>query len=203
MPKPKGANKETYAASHARLLAAATALFETEGYEAVTTEQIAALAGVANGSLFHHYKSKRALFIAVHNTYQLALIEQIEAAAAAARDPADRFDRVWRAYLASTENAGMRRILLLDGPHVIGLEALRARDRETAFAYFEEQIEAIMSAGQMPRRDVRALSVILFGALDQAAFEIADFPEDKALRASLFEAVAQTIEALKQVRPEQ
>jgi hypothetical protein len=92
---------------------------------------------------------------------------------------------------------------LLDGPHVIGLEALRARDRETAFAYFEEQIEAIMSAGQMPWRDVRALSVILFGALDQAAFEIADFPEDKALRASLFEAVAQTIEALKQVRPEQ
>lgn len=199
MPKPKGANKENYTASHGRLLAAATALFETHGYEAVTTEEIAAMAALAHGSLFHHYKSKRALFIAVHNSYQLALIERIEAAAANTRDPADRFDRVWRAYLSSTEDAGMRRVLLLDGPRVIGLEALRAQDRETAFAYFAGQIEAVMDAGLMPRRDVRALAVVLFGALDQAAFEIADFPDDQALRSSLIATMAQTIEALKRV----
>jgi len=197
MPKPKGANKELYAASHARLLAAATRLFEARGYGAVTTEEIAAEAGLAHGSLFHHYKSKHAMFVAVHDAYQAALIERIEAAAAALCDPGDRFDRVWRAYLGSTEDAGMRRVLLLDGPRVIGLEALRARDRETAFAYFAGQVEAMMDAGLMPRRDVRALSVLLFGALDQAAFEIADFPDDQTLRAALVEAVAATIDALK------
>lgn len=196
MPKPKGANKETYAATHSRLLATATALFETQGYEGVKTEQIAAQAGLAHGSLFHHFKSKRDLFIAVHNAYQIALVARIDAAAEAAADPLDRFDRIWRAYLSSTEDPGMRQVLLLDGPRVIGLEALRAQDRQTAFAFFSGEVEALMAAGWMPRRDGRALSVLLFGALDQAAFEMADFPEDAALRQRLFEAVSALIAAL-------
>lgn len=198
MPKPKGANRETYAASHLRLLEVATRLFEAHGYDGVTTDQIAHAAGVAPGSLFHHFQSKKSLFVAVHNAYQEKLIEGISRAIAEALDPADRFDRMWRAYLESTEDAGMRRVLLLDGPKVIGLEALRQQDRQTAFAFFSQEVQALMDAGIFPQDNVRALSVLLFGALDQAAFEIADFPEDRALRRAILSSVENLIRALKQ-----
>lgn len=44
-----------------RLAATAFALFETEGYEAVTMEQIAAAADVAKGTLYNHFPVKEAL----------------------------------------------------------------------------------------------------------------------------------------------
>lgn len=197
MPKPKGRNDETYAATHQRLLQIARRLFETEGYEAVTTQAIAKACGLSQGSLFHHFGSKRDLFIAVHNHWQDELVARIEHDAASARDPATRFDRVWRAYLAATEDPAMRRVLLLDGPSVIGLEALRARDRETALGFFGAQIEELMRTGGIRRLDAGALAILLFGALDQAAFEIADFPHDADLRRRLIDGFCAMIDALK------
>lgn len=198
MPKPRGRNDETYAATHQRLLQVARQLFETEGYEAVTTQAIAKACDLSQGSLFHHFVSKRDLFIAVHNHWQDELVNRIERSAASAHDPVTRFDRIWRAYLASTEDPRMRRVLLLDGPSVIGLEALHARDRETALGFFEAQIEELMRAGGIRRMDARALAILLFGALDQAAFEIADFPEDTGLRRRLIDSFSALIEALRE-----
>jgi AcrR family transcriptional regulator len=197
MPKPRGRNDTTYAATHQRLLQVARHLFETEGYEAVTTQAIAKACGLSQGSLFHHYASKRDLFIAVHNHWQDELVARIQQSAASARTPVTRFEKIWRAYLASTEDPAMRRVLLLDGPKVVGLEALRARDRETALGFFEAQIEELMGAGGIRRIDARALAILLFGALDQAAFEIADFPQDADLRRRLIDSFNALIEALK------
>jgi len=197
MPKPSGRNRDLYDATHARILGAARTLFAARGFDDVTTPEVAAAAGVSHGSLFHHFRTKRDLFVAVHDGFQLELIGRIDAAAAAARDPSSRFDAIWRAYLGSTEDPGMRRILLLDGPRVIGLEALRARDRETAFAFFAGELAALQACGLIRAGSVRALAVLLFGALDQAAFEIADFPDDADLRRALVAEVAALVEALR------
>jgi len=197
MPKPKGKNQDLFDATHRTVLHAATVLFAQAGFDHVTTKMIADQAGVAQGSVFHHFKTKRDLFIEVHNQYQLQLIGHIDAAAAEATSPEDRFDRIWRAYLSSTQDPAMRQILLLDGPQVIGLKALRAQDRETAFAFFIEELDALRQAGFIAPKSLRALAVLLFGALDQAAFEMADFPEDTALRQSLLEMMAELIESLK------
>jgi AcrR family transcriptional regulator len=197
MPKPRGRNPDLYAATHGRILAAARALFAARGFDAVATPELATAAGVAQGSLFHHFGSKRDLFIAVHDAVQLELIGRIDAAAAVEADPWRRFGAIWRAYLDATADEAIRRVLLLDGPRVIGLEALRARDRETAFAFLLGEVQGLQALGLLPGVPARALAVLLFGALDQAAFEMADFPRDQALRAALVEAVGTMMEALK------
>jgi AcrR family transcriptional regulator len=197
MPKPRGRNPDLYAATHGRILAAARALFAARGFDAVATPELAVAAGVAQGSLFHHFGSKRDLFIAVHDAVQLELIGRIDAAAAVEADPWRRFGAIWRAYLDATADEAIRRVLLLDGPRVIGLEALRARDRETAFAFLLGEVQGLQALGLLPGVPARALAVLLFGALDQAAFEMADFPRDQALRAALVEAVGTMMEALK------
>ena len=196
MPKPKGANRTLYAATHAHILDAATALFAARGFAAVTTPEVAAAAGVAQGSVFHHFPTKRDLFVAVHNRFQLRLIEGIDAAASA-RDPWSRFDAIWRAYLDATEDPAMRRILLLDGPRVIGLDELRRQDRDTAFAFLMREVAALQEARLIRPDSVRALTVLLFGALDQAAFEIADFPDDRDLRRQLVDGFAALLERLR------
>ena len=197
MPKPKGANRTLYAATHAHILDAATVLFAARGFAAVTTPEVAAAAGVAQGSVFHHFPTKRDLFVAVHNRFQLRLIEGIDAAAASARDPWSRFDAIWRAYLDATEDPAMRRILLLDGPRVIGLDELRRQDRDTAFAFLMREVAALQEARLIRPDSVRALTVLLFGALDQAAFEIADFPDDRDLRRQLVDGFAALLERLR------
>jgi AcrR family transcriptional regulator len=196
MAKPRGKNADNREAMRARILASGRQLFEASGFGTVTTAAIATDAGASEGTLFHHFASKRELFIEVHNHWQDELVARIDRAAARATNPAERFSLIWRSYLDSTQDPGMRQVLLLDGPNVIGLDALRARDRQTAFAFFRTELEELMAVGAMRRRDSQALAILLFGALDQAAFEIADFPDDHALRQRLVEGFQALIDAL-------
>lgn len=197
MAKPKGRNRDLFDATHAALLRTARALFIEHGFEAVTTPMIAAKAQVSQGTVFHHFNTKRDLFIAVYNPFQLEFLAHLEAAAAKATSPEERFDRIWRAYLASTDDEGMRRMVLLDGPRVIGLENVRAHDRETIFAFFTQELVALKEAGVIEMASPRATAVLLLGALDQAAFEIADFPDDLEMKRHLIDAIASLIERLK------
>ena len=48
-----------------RILAAALELFTRQGYERTSTRQIAQAAGVAEGSIFNHFPSKKDLLVAV------------------------------------------------------------------------------------------------------------------------------------------
>ena len=197
MAKPKGRNQDLFDATHEALLRAARALFIENGFDAVTTQMIAAKAKVSQGTIFHHFKTKRDLFIAVYNPFQLEFLAQIETAAAQAHSLEDRFDRIWRAYLASTDDEGLRRMVLLDGPRVIGLENVRAHDRETVFAFFTKEMVSLKEAGVIATASPHATAVLFIGALDQAAFEIADFPEDLELRQQLIDAFASLVERLK------
>ena len=56
---------ERRAATRAALLSAARPLFAERGYEAVSSEEIVAAAGVTRGALYHHFDGKRGLFAAV------------------------------------------------------------------------------------------------------------------------------------------
>lgn len=58
-----------------RLLAKAAKLFRTKGYERTTVRDLAAAVGIQSGSIFHHYKSKEEILLAmmkevvVYNTH--------------------------------------------------------------------------------------------------------------------------------------
>ena len=66
------------------LLAAARRLFAEAGYDATSTQQIATVAGVSEGILFHHFGSKRGLFEKVTEDFLRA-----SAAATVPENPAE------------------------------------------------------------------------------------------------------------------
>jgi AcrR family transcriptional regulator len=197
MPKSKGRNETLFNTTHRGVYEAARAMFASEGYAAVATQRIAEVAGVSHGSVFHHFKSKRALFIAVHQGYEAAFLDRVEAAAAGAPDRWARFDRYWRAYIDAAREPDTRLVLLQDGPQVIGTADLCAPGRRTAFNCLAIEIDGLMQAGDLPRRPSRALALLIYGMLNVAAQEIADRPQDKALRQEFVDEIANFIAHLR------
>ncbi len=75
-----------------RVLHAAVAEFAARGYEAASTNAIAAAAGVAKGLVFHYFGSKDQLFVAVHahalSEVRDSMLAEVDAL------PADLFERL-------------------------------------------------------------------------------------------------------------
>ena len=64
-PTPPPKRKNNPEGTRARVLDAAAALFQSHGYAATSTQQIAAEAGVTHGAMHHHFATKKVLGLAV------------------------------------------------------------------------------------------------------------------------------------------
>lgn len=67
-------NDENLTEKQKGILAAATELFAEKGYAATSTNEIAKKAGVAEGTIFRHYKSKKDLLLTVVSPMMIKLI---------------------------------------------------------------------------------------------------------------------------------
>jgi AcrR family transcriptional regulator len=197
MLKTNGRNHKLFNATHLKVLEVARGLFAREGFDAVSTQRIAEAADVAHGSVFHHYKSKRELFLEVHDGQLVSLLDSLKAVSRDAETPRERLDRIWRAYLAAGSDAAMRRILLMDGPHVIAAEDPGKSDPDAISAYFEAALDGLIHADMIRGRSGRALAILLRAALDRAILEIARVSDEKAFHAAMTEEVALFIDQIR------
>ena len=60
-----------------KILATALRLFVADGFHGTPTSKIALEAGVANGTLFYHYKTKEELIVALYNSIKSELANNI------------------------------------------------------------------------------------------------------------------------------
>lgn len=94
-----------------RLLAAARELFTTIGYHATTTPILAERAGVAEGTIYRHFRSKQALLNAAYQEAQAWGVRSVQAAEGS-RMP-DRLVALGREWLRVAEEDPARMRLLL------------------------------------------------------------------------------------------
>jgi AcrR family transcriptional regulator len=69
--------KNDPAGTRARILEAAFDLFQVQGYNATSVQEIAAAAGVTGGALHHHFSSKKALGLAVIGERVAAAVDEV------------------------------------------------------------------------------------------------------------------------------
>jgi AcrR family transcriptional regulator len=140
-----------------RIVAAATALFGRQGYEATTTRQIVAAAQVTKGALYHWFSSKEELLTSI---YRELLAEQTArlAAIAAGAGPVDRrvHDAVVDLFTHMDDHAEAltvwaRSMHLVGGEHAAAVRAERRRYQHL----FQEMIREGQDAGVF-RKDVSA-----------------------------------------------
>jgi AcrR family transcriptional regulator len=167
-------------ATRSRLLAVARALFGERGYAAVGTEEVVRAAGVTRGALYHQFADKRALFRAVLESLE----EEVIAAAAAERaahgdDVLAAFRAGCRGWLEASADPAVGRILLIDGPAVLGAEEWREIAERYGLGVIRASLEHGMATGALAPQPVDPLAHALLGALDEAALYVAR-AEDRA-----------------------
>ncbi len=180
--------------TRAALIAAARELFAEHGYAGVGTEEIVRAAGVTRGALYHHFEGKRELFAAVYERIEAELAERIAAGALAANvdSPLEAMRAGSEMFLAACTEPEAQRIVLLDGPSVLGWDRWREIAARYGLGLIEASLQAAIDAGAIAPQPVRPLAHVLMGALDEAAMLVARAEDPEAMRAE----VGRTLDSL-------
>jgi len=168
------------------LLAVARRMFAANGYDGTGTEQIVAEAQVTRGALYHHFRDKADLFRAVME----------EAAGEVARrltddqtqlegSPLDEISDGIGAFLDVCVGGDFQRIVLIDGPRVLGEQAWDQLVERYGRALLEEWLTRAITAGDMDPVPVRPLARLLIAMLTEASLAIAGAADPAATRAEL------------------
>lgn len=174
-------NKARTEATRSALVSAARKLFSEKGFAETSTPEIVSAAGVTRGALYHHFEDKVALFRAVIREEYSAVADEITASAR--QKPGSAIDALRqgsRGFLKAMGDKGRVRIMLLDGPAVLGQMELDTIDRETSADALRLGLAEAMEAEQIKRLPIDALTVQLSALFDRAALAVSagDDPED-------------------------
>jgi AcrR family transcriptional regulator len=194
-PRTKAGQRE---ATTAALIAAARPLFAERGYAGVGAEEIVKRAGVTRGALYHHFRGgKEDLFRAVLVQVSAESAQRVMQAAAAADEPFEELVLGSDAFLDSCTTPEFQRIVLLDGPSVLGWEVWRTADADYALGLLEAVLQQAIDAGQLISQPARALAHVLMGALDEAAMVIARADDPEVARKEMGRTVRHLLEGLR------
>ena len=162
----------------AAILEAGRALMTASGYVGVTVDDVVSRAGVAKGGFYHHFSSKQALLDAVVDQVQGEIADQLRADRRPEPLSGDDLAAALESYLACVAHPDRRRLVLVEGPEVLGW----ARWREIDDAHFASMTRAALEA-IMPTQDpvrVTAATRLLLGAVMEAALAVGNSAEPQA-----------------------
>jgi AcrR family transcriptional regulator len=180
------------------LVRVARELFTEPGYAATPIEDVAERAGVTKGALYHHFKNKRDLFQAVFEEIEQELITKVITAAAAAGQDVWKGMRLGvRAFLEASLDPSVGRIVLIDGPSVLGWEAWKEIDDRYGFEIVRGSLESAMSAGLIAKRPVEPLARLFLAAISEAALQIARAPDPARSMKEMTQAVESLLDSMR------
>jgi AcrR family transcriptional regulator len=183
------------AATREAVLRAAQALFETRGFAATTMDEIAAEAGVAKGAVYHHFASKEALFEAVFEAASQSLLRRV--AEVGGKDVLEIMVAGSRAYFDACAESALGRIILKDGPVVLGWERWREIDMRHFGAMVPMALREAMDDGLIAPLPVEPLARLLMGAVTEAAVACAASDDPARTGAEHVRALEAILEGLR------
>jgi AcrR family transcriptional regulator len=188
VPKVPGASRrQQYSASTKRALVdIAEGLFTEHGYASTSLDAIVAGARVTKGALYHHFSGKQALFEAVFERVESDASKTINQALRGKKDPWEKAQAGLRAFLSVVQEPRYRRIVIQEGPAVLGYERFREQEERSTFATVIDIVRSVLSAGTwvLDEAMLQTFARIFFGAMSSAGESVAtaDDPIDAAAR---------------------
>lgn len=188
------------ASTRAALIAAARRQFAEHGFASVGTEAIVSAADVSRGALYHHFADKTDLFAAVFQAVEAEVGDRIANNVLSAG--VDGFVPVMMGALSSwldaCEAPGAQRILLLDGPSVLGWERWRELGRPYVLSLMEAVIQQAMAEGAIDVLPVRPLAHTIGAAAEEAAMYVLAAPDRSVARHEMMLVLERLLGALAQ-----
>jgi len=155
------------------ILRVARKLFSEQGYAATTTSEIAEAAGVTVGALFHHFDGKLGLFRSVFESLEVEMDSYVRETAGPPTGGLETFLTGFRAYLEFAKRRDFHRIVMLEGPVVLGEAEWHAIDVRQGATTLMEGLQLLVAEGIIEDRPLRPLALLLLGAMSEAGFTVA------------------------------
>jgi AcrR family transcriptional regulator len=192
VPKPhlthtKGTSRRAqYSASTKRaLLDVAQDLFTEHGYAGTSLDAIVAGARVTKGALYHHFAGKQALFEAVFERVEHQASKAVHDQIKGEQDPWLKARAGLRAFLEVVRHPTYRRVVIQDGPGVLGYERFREQEERSTFSNVLAIVASVLNNDlgtgplEMDEPMQRTFARIFFGAMSSAgeSVSLAEDPE--------------------------
>lgn len=160
------------AETRTKLIEVARRAFAKYGYADTSMDKLTAEAGLTRGALYHHFGDKRGLFAAV--------VDQIDSQMAEyAQQHLEQPDDIWeglllegQTYIKNALNPEFQRIVLRDGPAVLG-DPAHWPSQSRCLQSTRECVEQLLAADRIKMVDPEAAAVFLNGAAMNAALWVA------------------------------
>jgi AcrR family transcriptional regulator len=171
--------KEMIAETRAKLIDAARQAFGSVGYADASMDDFTAAAGLTRGALYHHFGDKKGLLQAVIAEIDTEMSERLRAIAAKATEPWRGFVDESIAYIEMALEPEIRRIVMRDGPAVLGDPSTWPSQSE-CIRSMTESLRRLQNDGLIIDVDPEAAARLLSGASLHAAQWIANADDPAA-----------------------
>jgi len=166
--------------SKAKLVKAARHAFATKGYAAASMDELTAEAGLTRGALYHNFGDKKGLLQAVIDQIDGEMLSRMRIASAKAKTLWDGFVDEGVAYIEMALEPEIQRIMLLDGPAVLG-DPSRWPNQTACLRTTTQTIETLIKNGTVKPMDAEAAARLVNGAALNAALWIAAADDPKTV----------------------
>ncbi len=169
-----------YSASTQRALVdVARELFSRKGYAGTSLDEIVAGARVTKGALYHHFSGKQALFEAVFDRVEDDATKSIRKAIKQAKEPWDQVNAGISSFLDVARGMEYRRIVVQEGPAVLGYERYREQEERTTYSIVQELVAGVLPPELFPPSLTDTFARLFFGAMSAAGSQLstAEDPE--------------------------
>ncbi|QFY77952.1 TetR/AcrR family transcriptional regulator [Alcaligenes faecalis] len=155
-----------------RLLEAGRLAFATKGYADSSMDDFTANVGLTRGALYHHFGDKKGLLEAVIAQIDQEMSARLRVVVSQAESTWQGFINESIAYMEMALEPEIQRIVLLDGPAVLGNPA-QWSNQNACIQSTKKCLEQLQGEGVIKAIEAEAMSRLLSGATLNAALWIA------------------------------
>jgi AcrR family transcriptional regulator len=191
--------RQQYSASTKRALVdVAAELFTEQGYAGTSLDAIVSGARVTKGALYHHFSGKQALFEAVFEKVEADASKRISKTVRTTRDPWEKAVLGLREFLEVVQQPAYSRIVIQEGPVVLGYERYREQEERSTFGIVQEIVSSVLEAYDLEPSMVETFSRVFFGAMSAAGAAVSSAEDTKRASAEVEAAIAFILAGLRQ-----
>ena len=190
---PRASRRQQYSVSTRRaLIDVAGDLFTEQGYAGTSLDEIVAGARVTKGALYHHFSGKQALFESVFEKVEADSAKAIRKVVRANNDPWNKAMAGLRVFLDVVQEPGYRRIVIQEGPAILGYERFREQEERSTFGIVRDIVRSVLSSSPSKLDDsmVETFSRVFFGAMSAAGTTVSAAEDPKRASAEVETAIA-------------
>lgn len=162
-----------------KLISAGRKAFAEKGFAAASMDELTADAGLTRGALYHNFGDKRGLMAAVVEQIDTAMAMRARAAGEKAGGGWDGLMAEGAAYIEMALEPEVQRIVLLDGPAVLG-DPSQWPSQNRCLQATISTLQDLAADGQIKPVNIEALARLLNGVALNAALWIAASDDARA-----------------------